>query len=120
MDWNRIGRMIAETGKAAGEAVTDTADKVKLKSKIFSDEGKLQEAYADIGKHMYDKYEGEMSDELLELFGRVTKLREQIEKEKAELRQVEGVTLCPACGRSNTKDSRFCKGCGAKMEEMED
>ena len=115
MDWEGIGQKITGFGKEVGGKVKDTAEVLRLKQKLASEESKLKEAYRAIGELYYREHEGEMDPEYIVHFEHVGEARAAIEDYQAQINDLRGVQTCPACGASVEAEAAYCGKCGHKM-----
>ena len=114
-----LGNVINETGREMADKAKEYAARVRLKTKIKSEESKIRMAYMEIGRRVYEeKKECFCEDEnFSELFGQVEEIRRQIDDYEAELNLFFKGIVCPECGRRNEEDAQFCSGCGTKLEK---
>lgn len=71
----------------------------------------LEQAYLELGKKYYEGAFEDPLPQLLPLFDRITKIKNELEgRNKVQKRQ-----FCPYCGQENDADSLFCGYCGKKM-----
>lgn len=115
MDWEGFGARIAGVGKDVSEKVRETADVVRLRQKMNEEERKLQSAYVELGKMLYEKQEGEIDEELIPYFERITEARAAVNELKNNINQLKNQVECPQCGAVMGMDAAFCSQCGAKM-----
>lgn len=122
--------------KNVGDKANDVIETTKLNNKISSEKAAIADLFKQIGERSYAKYAaGESVDpESAELFAAVAShsaaIREAEEKIKA-LKEAPAATpaeapeaapatttsiVCPACGKENQPEARFCCGCGGKLE----
>ena len=69
-------------------------------------EASLEQAYLELGKAYYEGGFEDPLPQLLPLFDRITRL-----KNEKEARQ----KFCPACGRAVEKNAVFCGTCGYRL-----
>ncbi len=115
---SKIGDTITEAGNAATEKAKEVSEITKLKCRIRKNETAIQEAYAKIGKTVYQclKAEKEYPD-----FAKEIEIVEAAEADiklcKEYISGIKGVDICPQCGGEVEKNSVFCRYCGARMEQ---
>ncbi len=115
MDWDEIGQKITDFGKEVGGKVKDTAEVLRLKQKLASEESKLKAAYRAIGELYYQAHEGEIADEYTVHFEHVGEAKAAIEDYQAQINELKGVQICPACGASVEAGASYCGKCGHRM-----
>ena len=122
-----------DLAKNIGDMTSDKIEEVKLNSKINSEKALIAEAFGKIGRICYEKHAaGEFSDpETAELMASVDRCYAAIKETEEQIRMLKesetaaansaqtapaaGV-VCPACGRQNSPNTKFCGDCGAKLE----
>ncbi|MGD9560622.1 MAG: hypothetical protein AB7V55_08470 [Oscillospiraceae bacterium] len=90
----------------------DTNDKARLEAleeRIHKKECELQQHYSQMGKELLEMAEGEQRV--------VNRLVDEIIEARAQLVNVKGQKECPTCTAYNDADSRYCKRCGAALNE---
>ncbi len=115
MAWEDFSQRISRTGKEVGEKVKETSEVVRLRQKKSSNESKLQDVYAEIGRLYYESHSEEVPEEMLPYFEKVTELQADMEEEQAEIDSIRKTKTCPVCGASMEEDCVFCSRCGAKI-----
>lgn len=71
----------------------------------------LEQAYLELGKEYYEGAFEDPLPQLLPLFDRITKIKNELDgRKKVSRRQ-----FCPYCGQENDVSSVFCGYCGKKM-----
>ncbi|MCD8052857.1 MAG: zinc-ribbon domain-containing protein [Lachnospiraceae bacterium] len=115
MGWEQFGQKISKTGKEVSEKVKETSEVVRLRQKKASEEAQLEEVFAEIGRYYFENHEGEIAEDLIPCFEKVTEIQASIEETKAAIDGIRKTKTCPVCGASMEADSVFCSRCGAKM-----
>ena len=116
MDWEELGQKITDLGKEVGGKVKDTADVLRLKQKLASEESKRKAAYRAIGELYYQEHEGELDEAYIPYFEQVGEASAAIEDYQAQINALKGRQICPACGAAVEADSAYCGKCGCKMD----
>ena len=117
------------------EKTNDAIETSKLSSQVTSARAAAGEELKKIGQFYYDQYAaGEAVDPAIGAFcqaaqahfeaagqaqGEIDRIRAEAEAAKAAAAppvQPATAAVCPACGASNTPGTKFCGGCGAKLE----
>lgn len=118
----KIMQYTKKTQEVVAQKSGEVAKMTKLKMSIVSTEGKIKEAYATIGRIVYEAYRDDEGDsDAIE-----TKCRElddlyaDLEQLKAEYAAVRNMKRCEACGTDNNAEATYCSKCGAVLAQMVD
>ena len=82
----------------------------QLEGEIHQKECELQKRYSQMGKSLLEMAEGEQRA--------INRLVDEVIEARAELAQIKLQRECPKCTAYNDADSRYCKRCGARLDEM--
>ena len=114
----KLGDTITEAGNAATEKAKEVSEVTKLKCKIRKDETAIRDAYAKMGKAVYqcikEKKEYPAFEKEIEI---IEAAEADIKLCKEYISCIKGVDICPECGEEVEKNSTFCRYCGAKMDQ---
>ena len=109
-----------DLGKKTSEATSKITKETKLKLKMGDNKSKINSAYQEIGKKVYEKYVNNESlnlkEELKEEFEKIDTLAKEIEEARLEVLKLNNKRLCPNCFAEVEKTSAFCPKCGGKLE----
>lgn len=114
--FEELGRTLSDTGKEVATKAKALTENIQLKTQINAEKGKLEEAYAVIGKTFYEANQ-EPEEMYAKSYEAVRASRERIAALEIELTQNEGTRICAECGAIVPKDSIFCGKCGASVKE---
>lgn len=115
--FDNLGSTLSEKGKIVADKAKEMADVTKLKMDISSEEGKIKEAYLEIGKLFCQKDVSEVPEEFIPYVQIVGNAKAEIENLKAQINDLKGVKTCPGCGADVPVEASFCSACGSKVEE---
>ena len=106
-----IGKKITDVG----QMTKDIADVAKYNSMIMEEEKAIRELYEKIG----EKYTAECSDsatgQFKEWTDAVAGSKQRIAEYREVIRNLKGITVCPACGTELDAGAAFCSVCGEKI-----
>lgn len=99
--------------KKTGEFVSVSKQKIKISSLY----GKLNTAYAALGKRCFNELKNNEVDdpEVAASIEQIKQYIAEIKALKAEVDNIEGKVTCTQCGHKVNKDSAFCNFCGFKV-----
>ena len=115
------GKVVTEAEKFASVAVSKTGNLVsqtKMNYTISSNEGKINEILAEVGKLVYDEFKqgSQVPDEIAEKFEIVDELFDEIAELKSKIADMKNAVICSECGEYNPVESTFCSKCGAQIK----
>ncbi len=105
---------VSRTMKQASDSAKVLADKNRVKKDIAAIENELRSRFRDIGEKYFEETENP-SPEYAELFQSIRDLRESLAAKQHELEELDGTTTCPGCGKTISRDVRFCSFCGTPL-----
>lgn len=121
---DKLGDMAKNIGDKAGDAVETT----KLNSKINAEQKTIDGIYKKIGEYYYGKHQsGEsLPEEAAAFCAEIDGHNAVIDEAKKEIERVKSENKfgaapaaglnCPACGKKNDPNMKFCQECGCKLE----
>ncbi len=127
--------------KNVGDKANDVIETTKLNNKISSEKAAIVDLFKQIGERSYAKYAaGEATDsDNSELFAAIATHSATIREAEEKIKAIKeapaaapaatpeaapetanaSLVICPACGKQNQPEARFCCGCGGKLEAVE-
>lgn len=115
---NNFTKKFSETAKAAAKKSGDIVEVTKMSMSINSEESKIEEAFEEVGRALYDAYQkgSEVPEEVKEICQKIDEYEENIKELKAKILELKNVKSCPGCGTELPIETAFCPKCGAKQE----
>lgn len=117
--WDDIAKGASDAASFAAKKTGELTNVAKMKLALHSEETKLNECYADIGR-MYYTYQRDGKDLVAEIASRISDAdasHEKIAAIKAELADLQDSVVCASCGSKINKGFEFCPICGTKQEK---
>ncbi len=117
----KIGAGIAATAvgdfaKSAGEKAVNVKNTASVNFHIRSLNNELNDLYIKLGKTAYDIHSNIETESIpAEIINTINLTLEEIEKFKAQLVELRGMTTCSKCGKESPNVSEFCPACGEKL-----
>lgn len=114
--WDKINNIAATAGEKASEAI----EIGKLNLKLGTEEKKIEDLIIQLGSTLLLNLDaGQSFDEtIMALYEEVKASRAAIASLHAEIASRTGSVLCPSCQEKNPADSKFCRECGANLQEQ--
>lgn len=114
--FNRATNAVEAMGKNVSKVAKDNMEIMKCSSAIDSCEEKIKSVYTEIGKRYYNSGEELSRESFMDLFEVIQFNQRQIEELRDRLQDLKGVMICKECGTELSRDAKFCRNCGAKIE----
>ncbi len=115
--FDRLSKSISNTTKNVKDSVADSRKKSDLRHKISSAETRMTELKTQIGTKVYEAYTTDTDiEDLSEVCKQIDALLEDIKTYRKQILAVDGIKLCPNCGKEISFNASFCSHCGAKQE----
>ena len=95
---------------------------LKLKAKISDLKDKIEKAYKEIGRTVYNEVKDGRDvskEEITEKCDEISKYKNEIEKIESEILTLKKVIKCSSCGEDLDLGDAFCYKCGTKQPEIE-
>lgn len=112
---DNIGKTMSKAGQSIAQKSKDVVDTAKLNSAISDEQKKITTAYEQIGKLYVERHSDSPEPDFVEYLDAIKASEAAIEECQQKLKDLKGVTLCPACGAEVNADSMFCPSCGNRM-----
>lgn len=125
--------------KNVGDKANDTIEITKLNAKIAGEKSAINDLYKKIGEYYYEQHASgvAISPDAEELFAAVDASNKTIEEARAQIEAIKAApvatvvltpevtvadetqqgVVCPSCGIVNNAGTKFCRECGAKVEQ---
>ncbi|MBQ0111145.1 MAG: zinc-ribbon domain-containing protein [Oscillospiraceae bacterium] len=113
----KVDSTIQKAKEYAGEAKKATEKVIniqKLKIEAATLKSKLNHAYEQFGKTMYEQLE-EYPQETQEVISLIEEYSARLEKIEVEIGEVKGKPLCPICGKPVEEGMAYCPYCGKQI-----
>lgn len=103
--------------KTVGKKAEEVLDLSKRKLAMSETEGKLEDAYCELGEVYYGVLKSGETNlaGAEELVNEIDELKSQLEADREEIARLTNKSVCPACGAQCDEDSAFCSKCGAHL-----
>ncbi len=108
-----------QLASAATEMAGDAIELGKQNLKITTEERRVKDLTEKMGGLVLEALDAgaDFGGDIAALYEEIKASRLLIASIRADLAQCSGLIVCPACQEKNTLESKFCKRCGAKLEE---
>ena len=120
--FSKLGKKASKTYQVTKEKAVNLSEELKLKGKINDLKDKIEEAYKEIGKIVYNEVKDGKDvskDEITAKCETISKYKEDIEKLQSDILALKNVVKCTNCGVELDLGDPFCYKCGTKQPEVE-
>ncbi len=93
----------------------EVAEVTKLNLEISGFNQDLKELYTKAGQYVLENGIGAGDETLEDLAAQMLAIKNSIAADEEKIRAVKNINICPKCGASVSRSSRFCDQCGAEM-----
>ena len=93
----------------------EVAEVTKLNLEISGFNQDLKEIYTKAGQYVLENGIGTGDETLGDLAAQMMAIKNSIAVDEDKIRAIKNINICPKCGASVSRSSRFCDQCGAEM-----
>ena len=115
-----LGKTLSEKGKEAAKKAKDLTETMQLKAQISGEENNLKQAYQEAGRLAFESGLTAQADEYETIFSRIKESKTRIAQLEDQIRKLEGVQTCPACGARVPAGAGFCNSCGSRIVQEQE
>ena len=99
----------------------NTVDRAKLQYAQRNINAKMDEAFIDLGKYIYNEFsdediEGPVKDKCMH----IKELHKEMKALNDEMAALKNSVLCDECGAYNSVGNKYCGVCGASLKREDD
>lgn len=115
---DNLTRKVTETAKTAAKKSGELVETTKISMAISGEEEKINKAYAQIGKDIYEAYAAgyEIPKGFEEKCLEIKSIQNEINSLKEKIAELKGIKYCIQCGSEMERNVVFCSKCGTKNE----
>lgn len=110
--WTERLSLLTQTAVDKGK---DVAEITRINIDIAGEESSIRRLISEIGKYVVDQHLLADDPTVSQKLEKICACRQRIDTGNARLRELKGQDLCPSCGGSVARGSKFCDKCGAMM-----
>lgn len=120
--FDKLSKKASETYKVTKEKTNKISGELKLKGKISDYKYKVEEAYQELGKMIYEnRTNGNTSTEeqIQGVCDNITTLLKEIKNAENEILKLKDIKTCEKCSAEIDVKATFCPKCGAEQPKEE-
>lgn len=114
--FENLGDQISALGRKSFGKAKDLSESARLSAMVSEEERTVSDIYYQIGKLYASNHKADYEACFAELFARLAKSEDNIQRYKQQIMDLRGVQLCDRCGAEVPKGSQFCSACGAPVK----
>ena len=121
--WEDLTKGAKDAANYTVKKTEELTNIAKLKISLKGEESKLDDCFEDIGELYYlaDRNGDDNAEAIVQLMKNADEIKAKIAELKANLADIQGDTVCSACGASYDSEFEYCpkSGAGKKADETE-
>ena len=110
-----VGRKISNWSQTAVQKTKGVADGARINSNISEEEKNLNNIYRDLGRTYYQIHANDPDPQLKNIVLAAVESEKKLSFLYQQLRDIQGLVRCPACGNMAPSNSMFCNACGSGL-----
>lgn len=118
--FNKLGKKASETYQYTKDKTSKISEELKLKGKVSDLKSKIEEAYLEVGKIVYEEFKNGTDVSREAVSGKcdeIKSMQEEIEKLNDQILKVKNIKKCANCGEEIELNVKFCPKCGKEQPE---
>lgn len=116
--FNRLGKKISDTGMDVARQAKDFTEINRLNAAISTEEKRIQELYALLGKTYFSFYKGKYGEEFSEIVEAINGSQGKIATYRNLIQEKTRKLICENCGAELPEGSCFCSNCGKPVSQV--
>ena len=116
--WDDLKGSLFAAGRDVSQKAKEVSEIAKLKMDIHTKEDFVEKQFAILGRAYYDANKDDVCEKDAEQFRVIKEAMDEIERMNQQMLDIQGVVLCPNCGKKSPVGTCFCSDCGAKLEDV--
>ena len=115
--WDDLKGSLFAAGRDVSQKAKEVSEMAKIKMDIRTKEDFVEKQFASLGRAYYEANKDEAAAGDVEQFAVIKEAIDEIARMEQQLLDIQGVVLCPSCGKKSPIGTCFCSDCGTKLEE---
>lgn len=116
--WDDLKGSLFAAGRDVSQKAKEVSEMARIKMDIRTKEDFIEKQFASLGRAYYEANKDEASAGDVEQFAVIKEAIDEIARMEQQLLDIQGVVLCPNCGKKSPIGTCFCSDCGTKLEEV--
>ena len=116
--WDDLKGSLFAAGRDVSQKAKEVSEIAKIKMDIRTKEDFVEKQFASLGRAYYEANKDAAAASDVEQFAVIKEAIDEIARMEQQLLDIQGVVLCPNCGKKSPIGTSFCSDCGTKLEEV--
>ena len=116
--WDDLKGSLFAAGRDVSQKAKEVSEIAKIKMDIRTKEDFVEKQFALLGRAYYEANKDAAKADEVEQFAIIKEAVDEIARMEQQLLDIQGVVLCPNCGKKSPIGTSFCSDCGTKLEEV--
>ena len=116
--WEGIKDSLFAAGRDVSQKAKEVSEIAKLKMDVHAKEDFVEKQFAALGRAYFEKNKENGSVDDAEAFSVIQEALEEINRMNQQILDIQGVIVCPKCGKKVPSGNSFCSDCGEKLDEV--
>ena len=116
--WDDLKGSLFAAGRDVSQKAKEVSEIAKIKMDIRTKEDFVEKQFALLGRAYYEANKEAAKADEVEQFAIIKEAVDEIARLEQQLLDIQGVVLCPNCGKKSPIGTCFCSDCGTKLEEV--
>lgn len=114
--WDNLKDSLFAAGRDVSQKAKEVSEMAKIKMDIRTKEDFVEKQFASLGRVYYEANKDNAAAGDVEQFAVIKEAMDEIVRLEQMLLDIQGVILCPGCGKKSPTGTSFCSNCGTKLE----
>ena len=116
--WDDLKGSLFAAGRDVSQKAKEVSEIAKIKMDIRTKEDFVEKQFASLGRAYYEANKYNANDKDAEQFAVIKEAIDEIERMNQQVLDIQGVILCPNCGKKSPVGTSFCSDCGSKLDDV--
>ena len=116
--WDDLKGSLFAAGRDVSQKAKEVSEIAKIKMDIRTKEDFVEKQFASLGRAYYEANKDAATADDVEQFAVIKEAIEEIARMEQQLLDIQGVVLCPNCGKKSPVGTSFCCDCGSKLDDI--
>ena len=116
--WDDLKGSLFAAGRDVSQKAKEVSEMAKIKMDIRTKEDFIEKQFASLGRAYYEANKDAAAADDVEQFAVIKEAIDEIARMEQQLLDIQGVVLCPNCGKKSPIGTSFCSDCGSKLDDI--
>lgn len=116
--WEDLKGSLFAAGRDVSQKAKEVSEIAKIKMDIRAKEDFVEKQFAALGRVYYETNKDTVAEGEAEQFAVIKEAIDEIGRMEQQLLDIQGVVLCPNCGKKSPIGTCYCSDCGSKLDDV--